>query len=182
MLATESLTPLGTAGLEKHIATYRNFPRSGITFKDITPLLGNPPAFRELIQKMAVLIKQSGAESLVGLDARGFILGAALAFELRLPFVPIRKPGKLPGEVAETKYTLEYGSGALQIQRGSLSPGTKVAIVDDLLATGGSAHGARVLIEAEGATVVGAFFAIELPALKGREVLKGLSVNSILSF
>jgi adenine phosphoribosyltransferase len=173
---------MSVTDLASKIRTVNDFPKPGIAFKDITPLLGEPKAFRELVERMACDVKKSGAECVVGLEARGFILGVAVAMELGLPFIPARKPGKLPADTVGMEYDLEYGKAKLEIHRDALKVDQKVAIVDDLLATGGTAGAAGKLVEQLGAQVAGYFFAIELPALGGKAKLGTHGVSSVMSF
>lgn len=168
--------------LTKHIREIPNFPKPGIMFRDITPLLANPDAFRELVAQLAFAIKESGATTIVGLESRGFIFGVAAAQTLGIPFVPARKAGKLPGETVSVGYALEYGEQRLELQKGSLSSGDKVAIVDDLLATGGTANAAAALVRKLGAQVAGFFFAIELRDLNGRTGLNTAPTFAVISF
>ena len=168
--------------LTRYIRTVENFPSPGISFKDITPLLAEPEAFRELIARLSHAVRTSGAQKIVGLESRGFIFGIAAAQALGLPFVPARKAGKLPGETVGVPYALEYGKQSLELQRGSIRAEERVAIVDDVLATGGTAQAAAKLVEALGGKVSGFFFAIELTSLSGREKLRGAQVDAVLSY
>ncbi len=177
-----SIRPQPIAALERFVKSYKDFPRPGVLFQDLTPIYAEPDAFRELVGSLGVQVKEAGAQCVAGLEARGFIVGVAVAQRLGLPFIPLRKPGKLPGEVFEVEYELEYGKDRLQMQKGVLEPGKKVAIVDDLLATGGTAAAAAALIERAGGVVSGLFFAINLPALGGAKRLSRFSVTSVLSF
>ena len=145
-----------------------DYPKEGILFFDITPLLGDPAGFRQAIDLLAERFADSGATKIVAAEARGFIFGAALAYKMGLGFVPVRKPGKLPGAVIEQRYALEYGEDALQVQADALRPGTRVLLVDDVLATGGTLLAARSLMRRQGAEVVGAAVLFEMLALGGR--------------
>lgn len=156
--------------LKKYIESFPDFPKPGILFRDISPLLGHPDAFSEAISQMEAYAKSKGATKIAGFDARGFIFGSALALRMGLPFVMMRKKGKLPGETVAIDYGLEYGVDRLEIRKGSVSAGDRVLLADDLLATGGTAKAGAQLIEGEGATVVGLVVAIELADLKGRAV------------
>lgn len=148
-----------------------DFPKPGILFRDISPLLSTPEAFRFVIHEMARRIAAAKVDVLVGVESRGFIFAAPLAVELGLPLVMVRKPGKLPGATESIQYGLEYGSDGLQLQRGALQPGSSVGIVDDVLATGGTAKAVGALITQVGAQVSRYIFLAELPALGGRERL-----------
>lgn len=166
--------------LDAFIREVPDFPKEGILFKDIGPLLASPEAFAFVIRKFA--IEWAGrVDAIVGLDARGFIFSGALQREMGLPFVPVRKKGKLPGETVSVKYDLEYGSAELELQRGMLKPGVRVLVVDDLLATGGTAAAAAHLIEKVGCAVAGFSFVIELP-LGGREKLNGYAIHSLITY
>lgn len=182
MLSQRSLAPLSSQELTARIRNVPDFPKPGIVFKDISPLLRDPEAFADLVSRMSHAVKLSGATCIVGLESRGFIFGIAIAQELGLPFVPARKPGKLPGDTEKESYALEYGNAALEIQRDAVTSKDKVAIVDDLLATGGTARAAGALVERLGGTVAGYFFAIELGALNGRDRLGAVTVDSVLKF
>lgn len=159
-----------------------DFPKPGIRFRDITPLLADPHAFPMAVEAMARPVSALQATHVLGLESRGFIFGAALAQRLSLGFVPARKPGKLPREVHHQDYGLEYGNDALEVHRDALKSGDRVLIVDDLLATGGTAAAARRLVEACGAQAVALTLFIELDALSGRDRLEGLPVFSVLRY
>jgi adenine phosphoribosyltransferase len=159
-----------------------NFPIEGILFKDITTLLKDPQAFHETIQRLSARYQGQHIDQVVAIESRGFIFGAPLAYELGAGVVPIRKPGKLPAETISVEYTLEYGKNKLQMHADALKPGQSVLVVDDLLATGGSARAAVQLAEQLGARVVGLAFVIELAFLHGREKLKGYDVFSLITF
>lgn len=181
-LSQEQMISRGFLEIQRSIRTIENFPKQGISFKDITPLFAQPQLFAELVSRMAHEVAQSGAQKVVGLEARGFILGIAIAQHLGLPFVPARKAGKLPGEVISQAYSLEYGKQVLELQRDSITKHDKVAVVDDLLATGGTAHAAGKLIQQLGGTVSGYFFVIELSSLAGRSQFPDQNVNSIFTY
>lgn len=168
--------------LNKYIATIEGFPKEGISFKDITPLLQDGDAFNYTINKLIEFAKKLGADVIVGPESRGFIFGTPVAFGLNIGFVPIRKPGKLPRKTIEYNYDLEYGSNTLCMHLDAIKPGQKVVIIDDLLATGGTVEAAIKLIEKLGGEVVGLAFLIELDELKGREKLKGHEVLSLLHY
>ncbi len=159
-----------------------DFPVEGILFKDITPLLRDPEAFRKAVCALADQYREQEIDQVLAIESRGFIFGAPLALELGAGFVPIRKPGKLPSEVTAIEYTLEYGSNRLEIHTDAIKPGERVLVVDDLLATGGSAKAAIELAERLGGQIVGTAFVIELLALKGAERLTGYPVYSLIKF
>ncbi len=168
--------------LKSYVASVPDFPKEGIMFRDITPLLQNGDAFKEAIRQLAEYAKEKGATAIVGPEARGFMFGCPVANELNLGFVPARKPGKLPREVLTIDYSLEYGVNSLCIHKDALKKGDKVLVVDDLLATGGTALAACKLVEMAGAEVVGLAFIIELVDLKGRELLKDYDVKALLQY
>jgi len=157
-----------------------DFPKPGIVFKDITPILSDPALFRLAIQHFVNECSVRNVQKIAGIDARGFLFGATVAHELRIGFVPVRKKGKLPGETLSHAYQLEYGEAELEIQAGAFVPGERVVVIDDLLATGGTAKAAVSLIESAGAKVVQVQFVIELSFLKGRETLAPAPVYSIV--
>lgn len=159
-----------------------DFPKAGIQFKDITTLLQNGPAFRHIIDGWKDRYEGLGVASVVGADARGFIFGGALAYAMGAPFVPVRKPGKLPAETISERYELEYGESALEIHVDALGRGERVVLVDDLLATGGTMEAIVKLVERLGAEIVEIAFVVELPPLKGREKLTGYPVYSLVEF
>ena len=154
-----------------------DFPKPGIQFKDITPVLSNPAAFGASIEALAAPYKNSNIDLVVGIEARGFIFGTPVARLLDVGFVPIRKPGKLPWKTHRTSYELEYGSDALEIHADAVAKGQRVLVVDDLLATGGTAAATIELIRELGAEVVEAGFLIELSFLPGRERIEGLGTS-----
>ena len=145
-----------------------DFPKPGIIFKDINPLLANPPARAQALASMAAPWLTGGVDAVLGVEARGFILGTALAMHLSLPFVPVRKPGKLPGRVVSQRYALEYGEDCVQMQADALPAGSRVLIVDDVLATGGTLAAAVALAEQLSLNVVGGAVLIELGGMAGR--------------
>ena len=151
-------------------------------FKDITPVLNDGEALDAVIDALAGLTRVYGASRVVGIESRGFILGTPVAARLGLPFVPVRKPGKLPHETARVEYTLEYGTDALEMHLDAVGPGESVVIIDDLLATGGTAEAACRLVEERGATVAAVLVMIELKALEGRGRLTPRQVVSLLDF
>ncbi len=160
---------LSEAELWDRIPDVPDFPSPGIVFKDISPLLADPVAFVAVVD---ALVEQSGpVDKVVGIEARGFILAAPVAYHLGAGFVPVRKPGKLPGPTHETSYDLEYGSNVLQVHRDAFSPGDRVLVVDDVLATGGTAAAAVRLVQQDGGEVVGLSVLLELGPLGGRAAL-----------
>ena len=168
--------------LKAHIRDIPDFPQPGILFRDITPLLGEPAAFRAVLDAMELEARERAAGAIVGIESRGFIFGAPLAERLALPFVPVRKPGKLPAARQSVEYSLEYGESRLDIHDDALARGTRALIVDDLLATGGTALAAAKLVEIIGGEVAGLAFAIELTALDGRGRLSGYRVASVITY
>ncbi|QMS85893.1 adenine phosphoribosyltransferase [Candidatus Xianfuyuplasma coldseepsis] len=168
--------------LKDYIANVPDFPIKGIQFKDITPLIGDGEAFRYATKQFVDFTKQINADIIVGPDARGFIFGCPVATQLGLGFIPVRKPGKLPREVIEHSYDLEYGSNTLCLHKGDVKPGQRVLIIDDLLATGGTIDAAIHLVEESGGEVVGLAFLIELVELQGRQKLEGYNVLSLMKF
>jgi len=168
--------------LKEAIREIPDFPKPGILFRDITPLLENGSLFRETIDLLAAECAGCSPSKIVGLDARGFIFGAALAYKLSLGFVPIRKKGKLPFRTISQSYDLEYGAAEFEIHSDSIFPGESVIIVDDLLATGGTAGAAVQLVEKLGAKVVKLLIVLELSGLGGRERLKGAEVRSLITY
>ncbi len=166
--------------LKHSLRTVPNFPKNGISFKDITPILKEPELVKELISYMSQCVADSDAEAIMGIEARGFILAVPIAMKLSLPFIPARKPGKLPFTTVSESYKLEYGETSLEIHNDSFSSNTNVAIVDDLLATGGTAEAAGKLVEKLNGKIAGYFFAIELLELNGRETINSNSISSVL--
>jgi adenine phosphoribosyltransferase len=166
--------------LRKYIREIPDFPQPGVLFRDITPLLQNPDAFEASLIAMADYVADRTPDAIVGIESRGFIFGTPIAARLGLPFVPIRKPGKLPAARMSVEYALEYGSGQLDIHSDAIQPGQRVVIIDDLLATGGTAVGACKLIELIQGKVAGVAFLIELEALAGRSRLAEYDVFSAL--
>lgn len=168
--------------LKSKIRVIEDFPAEGISFKDITTLIKDKEAFKYAIDKMVDDLKDKNLDYIVGPEARGFIFGTAVAYKLGIGFVPVRKPGKLPADIESEEYELEYGTNTLEIHKDSIEEGKRVAIVDDLLATGGTITSAIKLIERLGGDVVALEFLIELESLKAREELKGYEVNSIVKY
>ena len=168
--------------LKATIREIPDFPKPGILFYDITTLLKNKEAYESLITSIADSLRELDVDIVIGPEARGFVIGAAVAYAINAGFVVARKPGKLPSEVYRFSYGLEYGSDCLEIHKDAIKPGQRVAIVDDLLATGGTALATIKLAEEVGATVVGARFAIELSDLGGREKLRDYDVRAVLTY
>ncbi len=159
-----------------------DFPKPGILFYDITTLLKDREAFASIIGDLTALYRTQQVAKIVGIESRGFILGAPLAHQLGAGFVPVRKPGKLPADTFEVTYTLEYGSNALAVHRDSIALGERVLIVDDLLATGGTAAATINLIRRLGGEIVGLAFLVELLSLKGRGRLDGCDVQALIQY
>lgn len=164
--------------LKDTIRTVPDFPQKGILFRDITTLLKDKDAYRQLIDSMAVSMEGMRIDAVVGLEARGFVIGAPLAYRMGVGFIPIRKKGKLPGETYAYSYQLEYGEDTFEMHKDALAPGTRVAIIDDLLATGGTALAACKLVETAGAQVAALRFAIELEDLGGAARLQGYDIGT----
>jgi adenine phosphoribosyltransferase len=168
--------------LKAYVRDVPDFPKPGIMFKDITPLLQDPLALRYAVDKLAEFGVPRKPDVVLGAEARGFILGAALAYSLGAGFVPARKPGKLPWRVSQADYELEYGMDSLQMHQDAIRPGQRVIVHDDLLATGGTARAKIELVEQAGGSVVGVAFLIELSFLGGRDKLKGYDVLSLMTY
>ena len=162
--------------LKDTIRTIPDYPKPGIQFRDITTLLRDAAAFRETVDALTAPYRNRGVGSVVGIEARGFILGGAVAHQLGTGFVPIRKKGKLPSETLRVEYALEYGHDVMEIHRDAIRQGEKVILVDDLIATGGSALAAISLLRSLGADVVAACFVIDLPELKGADRIRALDI------
>lgn len=168
--------------LTKIIRSIPDFPQEGVLFRDITPVLQNADALEEAVNMICEQLKDLDFDYVVGPESRGFIFGVPVATAMHKGFIPIRKPGKLPYKVISKKYSLEYGSGTLEIHADAIKPGDKVVIVDDLIATGGTSKAMCELIEEMGGEVVALSFFIELEGLKGRELLKGYNVISQIKY
>ena len=168
--------------LAKTIRDVPDFPKEGILFKDITTLLKDPAALKETVDRMLAYCQGKEIDFVAGIESRGFIFGVPLAYALGIGFIPIRKPGKLPAETISESYSLEYGSNTLELHQDAIQAGQRVLIVDDLLATGGTAQATCKLIERLGGEVVGLLFAVELKFLDGRAQLAGQEVTSIVAF
>ncbi len=168
--------------LKDYITTIPDFPQKGIMFRDITTLLQNGEAFSYAVSEIAKFAKEKGATVIVGPEARGFMFGCPVATELKIGFVPVRKPGKLPRASISEEYALEYGTNTLSIHADALKKGDKVLIVDDLLATGGTALAGAHLCERLGAEVVGCAFVVDLKDLNGRKVLKNYDILTLTEY
>jgi adenine phosphoribosyltransferase len=168
--------------LRKLIRDVPGFPKPGIVFKDITTLVRDPKGFREAVNTIADRYRDARVDVVVGIESRGFIFGAAVAHRLGVGFVPARKPGKLPAETVRAEYALEYGTDAVEIHRDGIARGQRVLIVDDLLATGGTAAATASLVEKLGGTVVAVAFVVDLTFLRGREKLAGREVFALIEY
>jgi adenine phosphoribosyltransferase len=168
--------------LKSRIRNVPDFPKKGIQFKDITTLLSDPVSFQQAIDLMSHRYFAKGIDAVVGIEARGFVMGAALAYKLGTGVVLVRKPGKLPRKTVSSSYVLEYGKDNLEIHEDSIHPGMKVLVADDVLATGGTMSAVLDMLQTLGADVVECCFLAELTALKGREQLKGRKVFSLIQF
>lgn len=168
--------------LKKFVALVEDYPKPGIKFRDITPLMGDGAAYKEATDKIVEFAKKQKIDLVVGPEARGFIFGCPVSYALGVGFAPVRKPGKLPREVIEYAYDLEYGSNVLCLHKDSIKPGQRVLIVDDLLATGGTVEATVKLVEELGGVVAGLAFLIELEELKGREKLEGYEVLTLMKY
>lgn len=159
-----------------------DYPTAGVTFRDITPLLGNGPGFARAVDDLAARFSDLSVDRVVGVEARGFILAAPIAYRLGAGFVPVRKAGKLPWAVAREEYTLEYGSDKLEIHRDAIHPDERILVIDDVLATGGTAAATARLVEALGGSVVGIGFLIELADLGGASALAGHRIEALVRY
>ncbi len=168
--------------LARYIRSIPDFPRPGITFKDIAPLLADPAAFLAAVDGIAERFEASGVDRVLGVEARGFILAAPVAYRLGAGFVPVRKAGKLPWRTEFAEYDLEYGVDRLELHADAVAAGDQVAIIDDVIATGGTAQATVRLLERLGATVSGLAFTVELTFLAGREKLEGYDVMSLVTY
>ena len=175
-------TPINCEPLKALVRGVPNFPKPGILFYDITTLLKDKTGFAQLIDAFAQYYIDKHVDLVLGIEARGFIFGPALAYRLNAGFVPVRKPGKLPAETAKIKYDLEYGSDSLEIHRDAIQPGQRVIIVDDLLATGGTMDATIQLVKQLGGEIVGLTVAIELDFLKGRQKFPEYDVFSLMHY
>jgi len=164
------------------IRDVKDFPKEGIVFKDINPVMEDAAAFREVIDRMLDYARTRQVDAIAGIESRGFMFGAPLALALNVGFVPVRKLGKLPGETLRAEYALEYGTNTVEMQKGAVKPGQRVLIVDDLLATGGTAAAAAELVDKLGGDVAGMVFMVELGFLNGREALEGFDLHSLIEY
>jgi adenine phosphoribosyltransferase len=176
------MSPEVVAALETHIRDIPDFPEPGVVFKDITPLLADGDALRSCIEAVAAPYADDAIDKVVGVEARGFILASPVAASLGVGFVPVRKPGKLPWEIEHEEYSLEYGTDRLEIHRDAVGAGERVLVVDDVMATGGTAAATARLVERLGGEVVGFSFLIELEFLAGRALLPGRRISSVLTY
>jgi adenine phosphoribosyltransferase len=167
--------------LERYVRAIPDFPKLGVTFRDLTPLMGDASALRASITALVAPFKDDRIDVVAGMEARGFIFGSLAAWVLGTGFVPLRKPGKLPAEVEAVSYALEYGTATLEVHRDAIGAGHRVLLVDDVLATGGTAAASVDLVGRLGGAIVGCAFLIELPVLEGRAKLAGQRIHSVLS-
>jgi adenine phosphoribosyltransferase len=168
--------------LRARIREVPDFPKPGILFYDITTLLKDGAAFADVIDRMAEVVKDEKVDLVVGMESRGFIFAAPLAYKLGAGFVPVRKLGKLPAETIEVEYDLEYGTATLEVHRDAIQAGQRVLIVDDLLATGGTVLGTIELVQRLGGEIAGLSFMVELTALNGREKLSDFTIHTLLTY
>jgi adenine phosphoribosyltransferase len=168
--------------LKQHIRDIPDFPKEGIVFKDITTLLQHKGAFKKSVDLLAKNFRREKIDLIVGVEARGFIFGAAMAYKMGVGFVPVRKKGKLPHKTRSVTYELEYGTDVLEIHEDAIVPNARVLIVDDLLATGGTIKAVVDLVKEQGATIAGIAFLVELKFLKGKKKLKDLPIYSVIKF
>ena len=173
---------LKKSDLKKFIRDIPDFPKKGIVFKDITPLLNEPTAFKKSIDLLTQKFKKENIQQVVAVDARGFIFGSVLAYKLGAGFVPVRKKGKLPYRTKRITYELEYGSDTLEIHEDTIHAGSRVLIVDDLLATGGTVKAVVDLVEQQNAKIIGILFLVELAFLEGKKKLKNYPIYSLIRF
>jgi adenine phosphoribosyltransferase len=168
--------------LRELVRAIPDFPIPGILFRDVTPLLRDPRGLRDVVGRLAEDFRGAGIDVVAGIESRGFIFGAPLAMALGVGFVPIRKPGRLPYDKVSREYALEYGTNVLEMHADAVQPGQRVLLVDDLLATGGTASAGAHLVEAIGGVVAAAAFVIELEFLEGRKALAGYDVRSLIRY
>ncbi len=168
--------------LDDFITDVPDFPEEGVVFKDITPLLGNPEAYRESIDKMIEIAGESGGEKIAAVESRGFLFGSTMAYDMNIGHILVRKPGKLPREVERVTYELEYGEDTLEIHTDAVKQGEKIILVDDLLATGGTIEASIELIEKVGGEIAAVIFLIELEFLNGRDRISEYPVHSLLKY
>lgn len=175
-------TKIKKSELKKCIRDIPNFPKEGIIFKDLSTLLKNKEAFRKSVDLLSYRFKKEKVDFVVGVEARGFIFGAALAYKLHAGFVPVRKKGKLPYKTKSVTYQLEYGTDTLEVHEDAIHAGSRVLVVDDLLATGGTVKAVTELLKEQKASIVGLAFLVELRFLKGKEKLKDYPVYSVIKY
>ena len=168
--------------LTQYIGSIPDFPKPGILFRDITPLLASPEALRETTRRIADHYRNAKIDKIAAVESRGFLFGTPLAMELNVGIIPVRKPGKLPGETVSYSYELEYGTDSLEIQKGAIQPGERILVIDDLLATGGTVEACCKLVEQVGGVVAGCAFVIELSSLGGTQRLAHYHPMSLISF
>lgn len=168
--------------LKKYIAKIEDFPKKGITFRDITPLMADGDAFKYACDELTKFARDMKADVIVGPEARGFIFGCPVANNLKVGFIPVRKPGKLPRETVEVSYDLEYGSNTLSMHADAIKKGQKVVIIDDLLATGGTIKASIELVEKMGGEVVGCAFLIALKDLDGKKALDNYQIKTLMEY
>ena len=168
--------------LKSTIRSIPDFPKPGILFRDITTMLKDGAAFSAVIDELAQRYRSESIDAIAGIESRGFIFGAALAAKLGMGFIPIRKPGKLPAKTVSAQYSLEYGTDTIEMHVDAVSPGMRILLIDDLLATGGTMHAACELVEKTGGLVTECCFIIELADLKGRDALAGKNIFSLLVY
>jgi adenine phosphoribosyltransferase len=167
---------------KKYIALVEDWPKKGVQFKDITPLMDNGPAYKKAVDEIVTYAKERDVDIVVGPEARGFIVGCPVAYALEIGFAPVRKEGKLPREVIKVDYGLEYGKDVLTIHKDAIKPGQRVLITDDLLATGGTIEATIKLVEELGGEVAGCAFLIELDYLNGRDKLEGYDILTLMHY
>ena len=168
--------------LNDYIAVINGYPKEGISFKDVTPLLKDKDAFKYTVEELTKFAIECGANVIVGPEARGFLFGAPVAFNANMGFVPVRKKGKLPCVTISADYELEYGTATIEMHKDAITPGQKVIIVDDLIATGGTTEAIIKLVEELGGEVVKVLFLMELEGLKGRDKIAGYDVESVIKY
>jgi adenine phosphoribosyltransferase len=168
--------------LKATVRSIPGWPMEGVIFRDLTTLMKDPEALRESCDILYERYRNLDIDKIVGIDARGFVFGAVVAYKLGIGFVPVRKKGKLPAETIEVSYSLEYGSGTLEIHKDALQEGDRVVVIDDLIATGGTAGATVELVRKLGAKIIECAFLIELPELKGKEQLKGCDIFTMMQF
>ena len=168
--------------LKEHIRDIPDFPKSGVVFKDITPLLADSEAFTAVVDELSERFEGRPVDKVLGIEARGFIIAAPIAYRLGAGFVPVRKAGKLPWDIEKEEYALEYGTDRLEIHRDAVQPGERALLIDDVMATGGTAAATVRLVEKLGGEIVGLGFVIELAFLGGRAKLEGLDAVSLLTY